>query len=98
MVSNDRCESSIRCYCFLIITAASNSTYYGYPELWILRYPAHRYRAVPSPGFETTTLWLKVRRPNHSATTLQHAVHSRLPHLLLIYIIQKTDSLKKWYA
>jgi hypothetical protein len=23
--------------------AASNSAYYGYPELWILRYPAHRY-------------------------------------------------------
>jgi hypothetical protein len=27
--------------------AASNSVYYGYPELWILRYPAHRYHAVP---------------------------------------------------
>jgi hypothetical protein len=25
--------------------AASNSTYYGYPELWILRYPTHRYHA-----------------------------------------------------
>jgi hypothetical protein len=23
--------------------AASNSAYHGYPELWILRYPAHRY-------------------------------------------------------
>jgi hypothetical protein len=41
-----------------------------YPELWILRYPVHRYHAVPSPGFEPTILWLKVRRPNHSATTL----------------------------
>jgi hypothetical protein len=39
---------------------------FGYPELWILRYPAHRYHAVPSPGFEPTTLWLRVRRPNHS--------------------------------
>jgi hypothetical protein len=28
--------------------AASNSAYSGYPELWILRYPAHRYHAVPS--------------------------------------------------
>jgi hypothetical protein len=35
--------------------AASNSAYYGYPKLWILRYPAHRYHAVPSPGFEPTT-------------------------------------------
>jgi hypothetical protein len=54
------------------VHAAGNSAYTGYyPELWILRYPAHRYRAVPSPGFEPTTLWLRVRRPNHSATTLQ---------------------------
>jgi hypothetical protein len=52
------------------VCAASNSAYSGYPELWILRYPAHRYRAVPSPEFEPTTLWLRVRRPNHSATTL----------------------------
>jgi hypothetical protein len=42
----------------------------GYPEMWILRYPAHRYRTVPLPGFEPTTLWLRVRRPNHSATTI----------------------------
>jgi hypothetical protein len=33
------------------------SAYSGYPELWILRYPAHRYNTVPSPGFEPTTLW-----------------------------------------
>jgi hypothetical protein len=48
---------------------ASNSAYYfyGYPELWILRYPAQRYHAVPSPGFEPSTLWLRVRRPNNSA-------------------------------
>jgi hypothetical protein len=26
--------------------AASISAYYGYPKLWILRYPAHRYHAV----------------------------------------------------
>jgi hypothetical protein len=52
--------------------AASNSAYYGYPELWILKYPAHRYNAVPSPGFEpTTTLCLRVRHPNDSATMLQ---------------------------
>jgi hypothetical protein len=53
------------------VHAASNSAYSGYPELWILRFPAHRYHAVPLPGFEPTTLWLRVRRPNHSATTLQ---------------------------
>jgi hypothetical protein len=40
--------------------AESISAYYGYPKLWILRYPAHRYHAVPSPGFEPTTLWLRV--------------------------------------
>jgi hypothetical protein len=43
--------------------------------LWLpravdLRYPAHRYHAVPSPGFKPTTLWLRVRHPNHSATAL----------------------------
>jgi hypothetical protein len=27
------------------VRAASNSAYSGYPELWILRYPAHRYPA-----------------------------------------------------
>jgi hypothetical protein len=52
------------------VRAASNSAYSGYPELWILRYPAHRYRAVNPPGFEPTTLWSRVRRPNHSATAL----------------------------
>jgi hypothetical protein len=52
------------------VRGASNSAYSGYPELWILRYPAHRYHAVPSPRFEPTTLWFRVRRPNHSATTL----------------------------
>jgi hypothetical protein len=41
-------------------SAASNSACYGYPELWILRYPPHRYHTVPSPGFEPTTLWLRV--------------------------------------
>jgi hypothetical protein len=40
----------------------------------MLRYPAHRYHAVPSPGFEPTTLRLRVRRPNHSATTF-HKFH-----------------------
>jgi hypothetical protein len=36
--------------------AASNSAYHGYPELWNLRYPAQRYHAMPSLGFESTTL------------------------------------------
>jgi hypothetical protein len=52
------------------VRAASNSAYSGYPELWILRYSAHRYHAVLSPGFEHTTLWFRVRRRNHSVTTL----------------------------
>jgi hypothetical protein len=54
----------------IFFTDVRNSAYSGYPELWILRYPAHRYHAVPSPGFEPTTLWLRVRRPSHSAMTL----------------------------
>jgi hypothetical protein len=36
-------------FCFFfneVRDAASNSAYYGYPKLWILRYPAHRYHAV----------------------------------------------------
>jgi hypothetical protein len=52
------------------VRAASNSAYSGYPELWILRYPAHRYHAVPLPGFEPTTLWLRVRRPNSCSLCL----------------------------
>jgi hypothetical protein len=52
------------------VRAASNYAHSGYLELWILRYPAHGYHALPSPGFEPTTLWLRVRRSNHSATTL----------------------------
>jgi hypothetical protein len=40
--------------------AASNSAYYGYPELWILRYPAHRYHAVPSPGFDKSVEIMKI--------------------------------------
>jgi hypothetical protein len=56
------------------VSAASNSTYYGYSELLILRYPAHRYHAVPSPGFEPTTLWLRVRHPNHSAMFCEYMI------------------------
>jgi hypothetical protein len=41
--------------------AASNSAHYGYPELWILRYPPHRYHAMSSSGFEPTTLWSSVK-------------------------------------
>jgi hypothetical protein len=65
--------TTVRCQFFFneVRDAASNSAYYGYPKLWILRYPAHRYHA----GIRTpTTLWLRVRRPNHSATTL-HVSH-----------------------
>jgi hypothetical protein len=59
----------------------SNSAYSGYPELWILWYPAHRYHAVPLPGFEPTTLsWLRVRRPNHSATTLHAFKLTQIPN------------------
>jgi hypothetical protein len=64
--------STIDLRCGFVVTevrgAASNSAYYDYPELWIQRYPAHRYHAVPWPGFKPMTLWLRVRRPNHSAT------------------------------
>jgi hypothetical protein len=66
------CINIMYIYCLFILFfftevrgAASNSAYYGYPELWILRYPAQRYHAVPSPGFEPTTLWLGVWCPNH---------------------------------
>jgi hypothetical protein len=38
------------------------------PRAVDLRHPAHRYHAVPSPGFKPTTLWLRVQRPNHSPT------------------------------
>jgi hypothetical protein len=60
---------------------ASNSAYSGYPELWILWYPAHRYHAGPSPGFQPTTLWLRVRRPNHSVTTIHVNATRRAPPL-----------------
>jgi hypothetical protein len=51
---------------FIFFIEVSNSAYYGCPELWSLRYPAHIYHAVPSLGFEPTTLWLMARHPNHS--------------------------------
>jgi hypothetical protein len=52
-------------FCFFLLLffftefrgAASNSAYYGYPELWILRYFAQRYHAVPSPA-----VWLFLRK------------------------------------
>jgi hypothetical protein len=65
------------------VRAASNSAYSGYPELWILRYPAHRYHAVPLQGFEPTSLWLRVRRPNHSATTLHNGDYYMMDSLAL---------------
>jgi hypothetical protein len=65
-----RLQQNSRVFFTEVRGTASNSAYYGYPELWILRYPAHRYHAVPWPGFEPMTLWLRVRHPNHSATTL----------------------------
>jgi hypothetical protein len=39
----------------------------GVPAQAILLIMAHRYHAVPSPGYEPTTLWLSVRHPNHLA-------------------------------
>jgi hypothetical protein len=70
------------------------SAYSGYPEMWILRYPAHRYRAVPSPGFETKTIRLRVRRSNHSATTL-HAFRLRHEHTThpLVTLLGSTQAL-----
>jgi hypothetical protein len=59
------------------ISAASNSAYSGYPELWIWRYPAHRYRAVHSPR----TLCWESWRPNHSATTEGFNIPSCALHL-----------------
>jgi hypothetical protein len=65
--------------------AASNSAYYGYPNLWILRYPAHRYHAVPSPGLKPTTLWLWGQLPNgtypfgHDAHNLFQYMKSLVP-------------------
>jgi hypothetical protein len=60
-----------RCVCFTEVRGTCRKQFclFWLPELWILRYPAHRYRAMPSPGFEPTTLRLRVRRPNHMATT-----------------------------
>jgi hypothetical protein len=43
-------------------SASSNSAYHGYPEVWILRYPADTYHNMPSPGFKPMTLWLRVQR------------------------------------
>jgi hypothetical protein len=74
------------------VNAAGNSTYHGYPELWILRYPSQRYHAVPSPEFEATTLWLRVRHPNHSATTL----HSDLA--IRRYLMPKTSIIRACFA
>jgi hypothetical protein len=54
--------------------AASNSAYYCYPEMWILRYPAHRYHAEPSPGFKLTTPSdILTIRPRRSTTTLDQS-------------------------
>jgi hypothetical protein len=52
----------------------------GYHELWILRYPAQRYHAMPSPGFEPTTLWFWVQHPIYLATML-HKVSVRDPDI-----------------
>jgi hypothetical protein len=37
------------------LRAASNSAYSGYPELWIIRYPAHRYIRTHDPLVESPT-------------------------------------------
>jgi hypothetical protein len=76
MCSSSVCNSSRQLhffFFFFLLTlrgAASNFCLLWLPRAVDLRYPAHRYHAVPSPGFEPTTLWLRVRHPNHSATTL----------------------------
>jgi hypothetical protein len=53
------------------VCATSNYAYSGYPELWILRYPAHRYRTAPclrrdlNPrpfGWESDVLTIRPRR------------------------------------
>jgi hypothetical protein len=60
------------------VRAASNSAYSGYPELRILRYPAHRYHAVPSPGFEPTTLWLRRSTKHSFVNTISEPVQERV--------------------
>jgi hypothetical protein len=67
--SPDYASNAVFFFLFLL-RLGLNSAYSGYPELWILRYPADRCSAVPLPGFEFMTLWLRVRRPSHSATML----------------------------
>jgi hypothetical protein len=57
--STSDCRASLAFYVFSLkgfffllrlgVRAARNSAYSGYPELWILSYPAHRYHAVPWP-------------------------------------------------
>jgi hypothetical protein len=39
---------------FIGVRARKQFCLFWLPKLWILRYPAHRYRAVPSQGFEPT--------------------------------------------
>jgi hypothetical protein len=73
-------------FCFVFLLRMG--CYCRYPELWILWYPAHRYHAVPEPGFKPTTLWLSVRHPSHSATKLhqfmqwQNLLFTRLSFVL----------------
>jgi hypothetical protein len=67
-------------------TASNYSAYYGYPELWILRYPAHRHQAVPSPGFELTTLWLRVRRSTPRGAI--HGVKALTSHVFPMFPIR----------
>jgi hypothetical protein len=52
------------------------------PSCGSIRNPAHRYHAVPSPGFESTTLWLRIRHPNHSVTTFSYIL---LRHYRVLY-------------
>jgi hypothetical protein len=56
---------------WLRVRHPNHSAYHGYPELWILRYPAHRYHAVSSPGFEPIRPFgWESHVLSHTATTL----------------------------
>jgi hypothetical protein len=62
--------------------AASNSAYYGY-----------RYHAVPSTGFGPTTLWLRVRRPNHSATTLHMGSYVNKTGVIKLSLLSRQEQI-----
>jgi hypothetical protein len=89
----NHCRRKACFFFFTGVSAASNSAYHGCPEMWILRYPAHRYHAVPSPGCEPTTIWLRVRHPNHSATSLHTLLCTEL-QLRRVPVFSHTEGLE----